>query len=671
MAQRKVIADSEDEDEGDDDILLLQPGDDFDRPEPEPLSPHPRLSSPTAPDGRNQSSDVTDPSFFANIYEIHQGLAAQQSHLVENIVRQSQRASASSGDISLPTKKKGRVNPSSGTDVTSPMVLSRPRHHSNFYTDDASEFTTPRKSTGQEWEVPSSPEDTTAPNHTECSASEEHIRGERKRRRSGLVSSSAAVEMPADEETTPRAPLKVIVIEDQLDGRQGQRVDATSTPAAKRTKLSHHGSVLPDTSKFYIAQSNLTTMQKLEYQKINVSNGYGGLPGSLPNHKSSGVTTIAYSTPSGYSSIPPLPWEESPAQPANPQRNEVVNISSSPDMIDSAPDLPGKMVPVANMEIEIPVQSKSREAPIRHESRTPVRRERKRTRQIVEEDELGQDDTWDSHDVDLPQESYNPRATKRRSVATAGFPGDESNVDNLGDVPNQPMVQTQSPPKITAPALPNTDPPEPEPEPELEPEPEPEPDRPEPEPEPQPELATKKRGRKKKQPTSEITPADIETNEDSELNQNSAPLDKDAAVGPPASEEPLLEPPIANQLPKIDSPQKDNSPDKAATVTRKQSSGQKAKGKKVQASEIEDTDSEEDRPPLKEVDSNLRIPSEPISNRESPAEARIDPEDERPATPKTQLKENPKAGASQPKVPYRVGLSKRSRIAPLLKFIRK
>ncbi|TGJ86771.1 hypothetical protein E0Z10_g1988 [Xylaria hypoxylon] len=678
MTRRKVIADSEDEDEGDDDVLLLQPGGESNRPEPEPLSPHHRPSSPAA---HNRSSDVTDPSFFADVYDNQQSLAVQQSHLVENIVRQSQRASASSGDVSLPVKKKGRANPSSGTDVTSPMVPSRPRNHTNFYVDDVSEFTTPRKSTGQEWEVPSSPEDATAPNHTECPTSKEQIYSERKRRLSGLVSSPAAVEMPADEETTPRVPFEDIAVEDQLDG--GLTAGATSTPVTKRAKLFHHDYVLPDTSKFYIAQSSLTTMQKLEYQKINVSNGQGGLPGSLPNQKSSGATTIAYSTPSGYSSIPPLPWEESLAQPASAQRNETINISSSPDMVDSGFDLPNGMVPVANMEIEIPVPSKSRESPVRRRSRTPVSKGRKRARRVLEEDELCQDNTWDSDDFDLPQGPYKPRAPKRRSVTAAGFVGVQSNTDTLEDISNEPMVPTQSPPKIPAPTLPDTDPPEPEPEPQ-----------PEPQPELQPELQheplTRKRGRKKKQPATKIPPADIEINEDLYLNQKSASPDKAAAAEPSpekpkkkrgrprksdsskAAEGPLPELPIADELPRTDSPRKDNNLDTSAAVTRKQKdSKQKAKeGKSKTSEEIEDTGSKESRLPLKEVDNNPRTPSKPVSTKESPAETRTEPRDEK-ATPKTQLKENPKLGASQSKVTYRVGLSKRSRIAPLLKSIRK
>lgn len=326
MAKRKVIADSEDEDEGED-VLLLHV-DDSERPEPEPLSP-----TDPAPLSYNQRSDVTDvtdvtdPPFLANIYDDQQSLAVQQSHLIENIVRQSQRASASSGDVSLPSmKKRRRVNPSSGTDVTSPIVLSRTRNHIKLLSDAASEFTTPRKSAGQEWEIPSSPEDAPASRNAKYLSSGEKTYGKPEKKRSRPMSSPVAAELFAAKVTTQQAPLEQIGVNDQEDG--ALRAGATSTPVAKIINYSPHDSALPDPTKIYVAQSNLTTMQKLEYQKVNVSiNGYGAVPGSLPHQKSSGATTIAYPTPSGYSPVPPLPWEESPRQPNSPRQNEVLNVS--------------------------------------------------------------------------------------------------------------------------------------------------------------------------------------------------------------------------------------------------------------------------------------------------------------------------------------------------------
>ncbi|KAI0435933.1 hypothetical protein F4803DRAFT_263905 [Xylaria telfairii] len=660
MARRRVIADSEDENEGDD-VPLPHLGEDFDRPEPEPLSPHRQLES------NKQSSDITDPSFFANIYDNQQDFAVQQSHLIENIVRQSQRASASSGDVSLPSKKNGRrVNPSSGTDVTSPMALSRPRNHmAALFNDDVSDFTTPRKSMGQVWDIPSSPVGATAPQSTKSGRSKEKTYGKTKSRRSRLASSPAPAETFAAQETTPRRPLEGVGVEYQPEG--DQITDSPSMPPTKRTKVSHHDTTLPDTTKFYIAQSNLTTMQKLEYQRVNVSvNGYGGLPGSLPNHKSSGATTIPYSTPSGYSSIPPLPWEETPAQPSSPQRNVTINISSSPDVIGNDFDLPEERSPVAAQEIETPKPKKSRESPpVRPQSRTPVAKGKKRAVQDFEEDELSRDDVWDGNDIDPAQDSYKPRTTKRRSVLAASVSDIGNKIGTLDDISDEAIIPTQDPPGVPAPL------------------------------EPQPEAQLKKRGRKKKQLITEEPLIEIDTNEESHSNQNAPSPEKAAEVepspskpkkkrgrprksGPPkAAEDPLPEPSVTGEPPITESPQKDDNADTSAAVSKTQGKGdQKGKGRKKEKKtpeEVEDTESDDDRPPLKEVDSNLRSPSKPLStSEETPAKSRSgSTEEEKKSTLKTQSKETPKSTASQSKPTYRVGLSKRSRIAPLLKSIKK
>ncbi|KAI1354118.1 hypothetical protein F5Y01DRAFT_302751 [Xylaria sp. FL0043] len=657
MARRRIIADSEDEDDGDD-ISLVQPGGELDRPEPEPLSPHHRPSSPKAAVSghHNQLSGVTNPSFFANIYDTQQGLAVQQSHLVEHIVQQSQRASASSGDVSLPAKKRRRGNPSSGTDVTSPMVLSRAPYQKNLFVDDVSEITTPRKSAAQEWEVPSSPEDATTSHRTKHLASKVKTPGQRKKRKLSLASSPpAAATVLAAEETTPKVHFENAIVEDQVD--EGLTADVVSTVAAQRPESPQQDYTLPDTTKFYITQSNLTTMQKLEYQKINL--------------KSSGATTIPYSTPSGYSSIPPLPGEELLAQPASPRRDQVINLSSSPYVADSGFNLPTESIPVGNQEIEMPAPTAGRESPVMPQIQTPVSRGRRRSRRIVEEDELCQDGNRNPENIDAHQEPHKPRATKRRSEVARGFEGHGNNMDNFEDVLHQPMVPTQTPPKPPAPALPDTDPFEPE-----------------------SESPPKKRGRKRKHPTTDDPPTQMEVNEESNLGQNCDPLNKATAPEAPpekpkkkrgrprkselskAAEESLPEPPISDEQPGTNTPQqveKDVRLDEPAPVSARQEEhvDRRARGRRVKASEEDNvSNSKDSRIPLKDVDSNLGSPSKSSSTKESSTKAGTEPGIEK-STPKTQLKENPILGASQSKVKYRVGLSRRSRIAPLLKVIKK
>ncbi|KAI1737160.1 hypothetical protein F4680DRAFT_222063 [Xylaria scruposa] len=654
MARRDVIADSEDEDEGDD-VFLPHPGGDLDRPEPEPLSPDVQRSSLTAREGHKPSSDVTDPSFFAKIYETQRDLAVQQSHLIENIVRQSQRASASSGDVSLPSKKTGRrIDPSSGTtDVTSPMKLTRPRNHMTLLDDDASNFTTPRKSMGQVWDIPSSPEDAVAPRTTKSTKSRENLYDKVKRRRSKLASSPAHADMSGAEDAAPMPPLQDHGVD--YSPEKGPGMDLPPLPAARRTKVSHHDATLPDSTKFYIAQSNLTTMQKLEYQRVNVSvNGYGVLPGSLPNYKSS-ATTIPYSTPAGCSPVPPLPWEEPPAQLSSPQQNVAMNLSSSPDVLGNGFDLANERSPAADLETETPKPNRNRESP-RAQSRTPVTKGKKRAARDAEEDELSRDDILDPDDIDVPQESYKPRASKRRAVRAADFLGTPKHI------PDEELVDTQVPP----------------------------PDLPAPS-EPQPEAQLKKRGRKKKQPTTENLTTETDMNEEPDLNQNPVSPEKPAEPEPSpekpkkrrgrprksepskAVEEPIPEPPVADEPP-IEAPQKEDSPDPPAAVSRKQANNEsntKRKRGKATTKVVEDSESEDDRPPLGEVDSNLRSPSKSVSAKEeTPARSRAGSSEEK-AAPKAQSKEKPKSAASQSKPTYRVGLSKRSRIAPLLKIIKK
>ncbi|KAI0205758.1 hypothetical protein F4808DRAFT_243889 [Astrocystis sublimbata] len=697
MARRKVIADSEDEDEGDDGILP-QPGHDDARPEPEPLSPQKPPGHEMR--GSDKQPSDTDSSFFANLYDTHQNLAVQQSQLIENIVRQSQRASASSGDVSLPSKKKGsRPDQSSGTDVTSPRVLTRPRDQLAPFNDDASDLTTPRKSLGQVWDIPSSPpdEDVAGEHSTKFAASKSKPDSTSKRGRSRMASSPVAAETAAADETTPRQSREDVSVDHQL---AADSTGSPMTPVAKRAKVSHHDSTLPDTAQFYIAPTGLTTMQKLEYQKVNVSaNGYSGLPSSLPIQKSSGATTIPYSTPSGYSPIPPLPWEEPPAQPSSPQQNVAINISSSPDVIGNNSDMPHKRSPAAAVETVIPEPDRNQESPARSRLRTLANKGKKRSAQEFEEDELSRD-VWDVEDNDTPKEMYKPRATKRRSVVAADVSEVENKTDDLDHISDEAVIITQDP-TLELPAT-------------LEPPP----------PTPPPEVLPKKRGRKKKQPSAEKLNSEANvTAEFNETEDQNLDLPDKAAEAEPSPEKPKkkrgrprksdppkeIEEPLPDTAPVADdddanppiteSPEKDDDDlESSAETSRKTKLSHKATRKKKSKTVIEESEDEDkeeldeedenDRLPLKEVDSNQPSPSKPASvmtdtKEETPVRSRSgSKEDEKNdasiATPthKTQAKgKAPKpptsASSSASKPTYRVGLSKRSRIAPLLKSIRK
>ncbi|KAI5862409.1 hypothetical protein GGS23DRAFT_610595 [Durotheca rogersii] len=322
MAPRRVIADSDDEDEGD---IPLIPSRDYtvdSPPRPELLSPYHRPPSPRMP-GRTQVSDTTDGSFFASVYDEQQTRAREQSQLVEHIVRQSQKASANSDEVSSPARgrDKTKTDVSSGTSVTSPRVLSRPGNHQSLLSDDATNITSPRKTLPGEWDVPSSPEIPRDDNKR----SHSNRRGNQPK---GMVSTTIT-EAPLLEDfghtETPRRE----AFHDEIPEREN--VESFPLPATKRRRVSLHGSMASGSAAgLYVAQSNLTTMQKLEYQKIHVpQSGYSSLTDSLSHQKSSGVTTIAYPTPSRYapSSGPPLPWEKANAADTQPRSSHAIDAN--------------------------------------------------------------------------------------------------------------------------------------------------------------------------------------------------------------------------------------------------------------------------------------------------------------------------------------------------------
>lgn len=333
MVHRRVIADSDDED-GDDNPPSPDREEIMDPPEVEPLSPHRKQSSSgTTSDAHNPppDSNSTDQSFFASVYDEQQSRAAAQSQLIEQIIRQSQKASGSSGEISLPAKGKGRkANASSATSVTSPEVLSRPGNQPSLFSDGASNITTPRKSAPGAWDVPSSPEGAKSAK----SARGKNMKSYGKRRRgSKVLSSPAAAEMFMGEHGSSGDVVRnTDTHNEMLAPSNPVNIEASPQPTIKKRKVSLHDSAPQETAtvaNFYIAQSNLTTMQKLEYQRVNVPrNSYPGLPGSLDNPKSSGMSTIAYPTPSRYasSSGPPLPWEKSPPPDLQPEKSVVIDV---------------------------------------------------------------------------------------------------------------------------------------------------------------------------------------------------------------------------------------------------------------------------------------------------------------------------------------------------------
>ncbi|KAI1107401.1 hypothetical protein F4804DRAFT_297805 [Jackrogersella minutella] len=673
MAPRPVIADSDDEDGGDFPLSPLREDIEVVPPEIEPLSPQ-------APDAQTRISGTTDQSFFASVYDEQQGRALEQSQLIERIVRQSQKASgSSSGEVSLPAKGKGKKpDASSATDVTSPTVVDRPRNRPSLFSDGASGVTTPRRSAPGEWDVPSSAEG------PDISRGAKSSRGKKEK------SYGKQIRTPLK---TARASAATEMFIGNDDAAHGDTVGDMAVPdEIRRRKISLHDSVLretPTTANFYISQSHLTTMQKLEYQKVTVpQHGYSTLPVSLPNPKSSGMSTIAYSTPSRYasSSGPPLPWERDSAADTQPNpSSDVIDIMSSPDIIAADHDY-------TNLEMKNTPHMRAHT--VAHEAGTPTgastqksprsKKRKKRPHNTQDEDELVQNEhldpkttnnhednhkrrrrnelntnslnQQDDEDVELvinPQEEIIPQA-----MEYGGLPlGEAHKVDEF--VPEIPATEPPIPIPLSAPN----------------------PKQLEAQPDPQP----KKRGRKKKQTTSEQIIQDEPSVVNEVTPQALVPAGKGAEVQAKSEKprkkrgQPRKSDPAKPEIPIALEPDQGDELDPERI-------GATEKPKKNKQAQMQEEKSEKgngpvlggDVSPLKEIsNNNPKTPSQISTSAtegvpaRSVAESSVDPNLPPKSREKGSSTPKPTPTSSQPKVPYRVGLSKRTRIASLLKSIKR
>ncbi|KAI1373795.1 hypothetical protein F4677DRAFT_189436 [Hypoxylon crocopeplum] len=692
MAPRQVIADSDDEDE--DDIPLSPPREEVpDRPEIEPLSPCHRPSSPEVLD-THQISDTTDQSFFAGVYDEQQSRALHQSRLIENIVRQSQKASGSSGEVSLPAKGKGKkTNASSATDITSPVVLSRPGNQPSLFSDGASNITTPRKSLPGEWDVPSSAEGATTSRSAKSSKGKnKKSYGKQGRSQSKVVSSSAAAELFMVDDAALGETARDLAARDEMPVIISNRADPLLEPTAKKRKVSLHDSALQETvapAGFYIAQSNLTTMQKLEYQRINVPQiGHPGLPGPLSNQKSSGMTTIAYSTPSRYrsSSGPPLPWERASAANMQPESPGVIDIASSPDVIAAGHDCTEKTAGALHMVAHtVREDETSTECGITKE--IPNKRKR-RSMSTQDEDELVQSASWAPEIMSPHKGGPKRQRNEQRPNSSSQREGDEEIelVQNLLEVVRAEKANEEFPKVYEADEL------DPEmPAAEI---PIPvtviEPDQIETQPTPQP----KKRGRKKKLTVSEQAMQGSQSTANQATTQAQPPVTKDPEKPkkkrgrPRKSDVAKSETAVASELEvREDGAQCDELALEQTVVDFEKPKMKKQAQRQQEENETKDKpalhgDEGSEPSPFKEINGNIRTPSQKsLSTEYVPAVSVVEPsadqnlpskaQEKGGATPKHTPTPTASPTASQAKVSYRVGLSKRTRIASLLKSIKR
>lgn len=561
MAPRRVIADSDDEDDDFSPIkpaAVLEPRIQDAQPEMEPLSPQHQPASPIvqrqhsvppAANAQDDTSESTSPSFFANVYDEHQGKALQQSRLVENIVRQSQKASRSSGDVSLPAQGQGRGRKaiidesSTATNVTSPAPRAKlgPRKSQLAQMSDATELTTPKKSSEKdEWDIPSS----------------------------------------GDE----------------------------AKPSSKKSARSS-GPIAADSPKIYVAQSNLSASQKRQYKKVQVPDSHPGdtaIPDSLgqmqppSNHKSSCATTVAVSTPSRYASSGPRPpWEiEQPV--------EASKANTSIDLTLSSPDA---------ITVGGGIQEEEEQSPVR---RSSVKRKRPVVRD--DDDELGLDGTFSDHqssdvDSDYDRAGRKPAKKAKQPAKAASAAPAAKEPKKRGRKKKQPAsediilddeFQISEPSTVTAPVLPETQATD--------------------------EKPKRKRGRPRK---------------------SDVPQQAEVQIEPPADEGQPADVPTEHEAESEKAPAGKGAKAAKRDKTQRVVETSTEDDETTQVKKDDDNKANRSVSPLKETDRNAL-------GRSQSTISDSDKSISKSATPS-------QAG----KMSYRVGLSKKSRIAPLLKMIRK
>ncbi|KAK4130871.1 hypothetical protein BT67DRAFT_445188 [Trichocladium antarcticum] len=325
MASPREILDSEDD------------GSDFgDNPEVSDADAHRRIEVPhhepaTVDASHDASTGSTDPSFFQRIYDEQQAAAGARETIIPDTAPAGASVWTCTEVSSAPTpgQKPQAADFSSLTPITDPVPASRRSNRTRRVPQadliDLTDITTPGKEAAADaddvWDVPSS------------ARSQRATRTYGKRQRAGqqlslqqeATSDMAPTQDPYDfPESTPRTRKKTKRnapsssaqhAQDSSPVLQVPTEETTSSGRRRTTRSMGNNSALSgdpnmaDTSTaLYITQSSLTASQKQEYHTINPSSEAGldmpetPLPRPPPGvgevYKSSGATTIAYPTPS-------------------------------------------------------------------------------------------------------------------------------------------------------------------------------------------------------------------------------------------------------------------------------------------------------------------------------------------------------------------------------------
>ncbi|KAL2880546.1 hypothetical protein SGCOL_004268 [Colletotrichum sp. CLE4] len=427
MAPARIIADSDDSD------------DDFDsrdtapKPTTSVIPSQGRSSDPVS-----VATNSTDPKFFQAIYTEQQRAAANDT------LPRSDGSSASNGAAlsSMPAQIKPQMERSdtgtSSLTSASDLIagLDSPEGQEPEVVD-LTEVASPKMLAAHAtpddmWDVPSSPVGGRAPLASLAKSRASTSGTKRKRANNVEFTSPVAIEMPSQGSTQPFDATPAARME---NGKRARLRNPDFSLSAEEDDIDMvvvpHTAVVPSFGdlvsgqkpvSMYIESQTLSASQKLEYEYHSVGPSPED-PALTPTQpfstlqaaaRSSGATTIAYSTPSQtrVTGLPPAPGEgHLTLDTVHEQAQEgfgvsvdpeaTIEIQSSPDIISAASVRRNRK----NLREEPPKTTKSRQ----------------------------EDDGWYSDAIGFPRESYKPRLSRRRGSDASRQ--DEAKVLESAEIP--------------------------------------------------------------------------------------------------------------------------------------------------------------------------------------------------------------------------------------------
>ncbi|KAK4242158.1 hypothetical protein C8A03DRAFT_11575 [Achaetomium macrosporum] len=661
MRLRREVLDSEDELGGLSDGSDFGDGDGCKETEAPRDEPHSNESLDAAHTAETHS---TDPSFFQRVYDEQQD-AVDVREVVPDTAPAGPAASAWTEVSSAPTPrhKPQAKDHSSLTSITDPASSSRRsrriRAPPQAEAIDLTDITTPRKEAAsgesEVWEVPTSARSQRAT----------RTYGKRKTARQQLSLQDETQNMPPSQdpyafpESTPPARKKTRrgTPSSSALGQDSSPVMLVPTeePAGSDRRTRSRGrrkadsgveSSMPDAAPLlFVTQSALTASQKQEYRVVSQSSqampeGPGTSSpaqqfeaGEMHTYKSSMATTIAYPTPSRIGSSRRVADE---TDESNGDHVGRVSPAQGLDDQQSSPDVLTDMT--ANMSSRSK-RSRTKAVPSTRLTSSglepPPSTRRSKRRRVVQGD-----DTWQLDPLAAFQECHDGQDPPNADLEGEG--GDAAVRPGLGTndgLSEPPGVEPNDAEPVETPISP-------------------------------PKAVPKKRGRKKKASQTDEPPRDTDQPTPAEAEPAPAPTE---TAEPPAKRKrgrPRKSDTAKSQVELAEEPEQQHAGD-------------------VQGEAETDVSPHPPQRPLSEVSRNSQPTSQPEllpaavakDNSDSGGEGKendVSSTTQGPVTKDAKTKEDtdqkqPKLGILNPpqKVQYRVGLSKRSRIAPLLKSLKK